>query len=157
MKDVHFYLEMAAFIVTIIGLPVAIISYVREQKSQREEREYGTYDALDDKYIELQQLCLNYPNLDIFDSPYTRETPLSEEEQKQEEAILLIRIAIFERAYLMYMRTPDTVKSSQWEGWEAEILEWLTRENYRRVWQQHKPYYDKAFVQYFDDKSDSSE
>jgi hypothetical protein len=56
--------------------------------------------------------------------------PLSQEEQKQEEAILLIRSSIVERAYLTHMRIPDTVQYSQSEGWQAELLEWLTRENY---------------------------
>lgn len=59
------YLEIATFIITILGVPFAIFMYLDEQKSQRAEREYGTYDALDDKYIELQQLCLQYPKLDI--------------------------------------------------------------------------------------------
>lgn len=149
MNNVHQYLEMASFVVTIIGFPIAIISYIREQRNQRDEREYGTYDALDDKYIELQQLCLDYPNLDIFDTAFPAKEELSTEEQKQEEAILLIRISIFERAYLMYKRTPEKFKESQWLGWELEIKEWLERVNFKKVWDDHKHYYDKDFANYF--------
>ena len=98
MDTIAQYLEIATFIITILGLPFALYIYVDEQKAQRSEREYGTYDALDDKYIELQQLCLQYPRLDIFDSPFVNPNTLTEEDEKQEEAILLIRISIFERA-----------------------------------------------------------
>ena len=89
------HLEIATFIITIFGVPLAIYMYLDEQKSQRAEREYGIYDALDDKYIELQQLCLQYPKLDIFDTPFKNPNVLTEEDEKQEEAILLIRISIF--------------------------------------------------------------
>ena len=118
-------LELITYLITIIGVPFAIYSYLREQKLQREEREYGTFDALDDKYIEIQQLCLQYPNLDVFDTPYNNPKTLSEAEQKQEEAIFLIRISIFERAFLMYQRENDKAKTCQWEGWDIEIKEWL--------------------------------
>ena len=149
METISLYLEMATFVITILGLPAAIFIYLKEQKQQREEREYGTYDALDDKYIEIQQLCLDHPELDIFDSPFVTPTQLSEQQRKQEEAILLIRISIFERAFLMYQRAPSESKQDQWEGWSEEIKEWLERKNFKETWKDHSPYFDKSFVEYF--------
>ena len=156
MDTIAQYLEIATFIITILGLPFALYIYIDEQKAQLAEREYGTYDALDDKYIELQQLCLQYPKLDIFDSPFINPNTLTEEDQKQEEAILLIRISIFERAFLMYQREAAQAKANQWEGWEIDILEWLERKNFKDIWQVHKQYYDKTFVDYFDKKLNAS-
>jgi len=150
METISQYFELATFIVTLLGVPAAIFIYAKEQRLQREEREYGTYDALDEKYIELQQLCIEYPELDIFDTPYAVPRKLTEEQQKQEEAIILIRISIFERAFLMYQRTPAKAKSDQWAGWDGEIKEWLNRKNFRDVWDVHAPYYDKTFYQYFE-------
>ena len=147
------YLEIVTFIITIVGVPVALYIYLSEQKLQRQEREYGTYDALDDKYIELQQLCLDYPQLDIFDTPFKEQKNLTEEQQKQEEAILLIRISIFERAFLMYQREDAKAKRNQWGGWDIDVQEWLERKNFRAIWEEHKEYYDKTFVEYFDRKS----
>ncbi len=144
------YLELCAYIATILGVPTAIFVYLREQRMQREEREYGTYDALDDKYIELQQLCLNHPDLDVFDTPITSQVDLSDEQKQQEEAILLIRISIFERAFLMYQRCGNCSRDNQWEGWEIEIKEWLLRGNFLQIWTAHKEYFDKSFVSYFD-------
>ena len=150
MELLHHYLEMATFVITIFGVPVAMIIYLNEQKLQRDEREYGTYDALDEKYIELQQLCLEYSGLDIFDTPYETPKKLTEEQEKQEEAILLIRISIFERAYLMYQKASTKATRDQWEGWDIEIKEWLERKNFRKIWDIHGQYYDKAFFQYLD-------
>ena len=149
MENLLQYFELATFIVTLMGVPAAIFIYTKEQRLQREEREYGTYDALDEKYIELQQLCIEYPELDIFDTPYAEPRKLTEEQQKQEEAIILIRISIFERAFLMYQRTPSKAKNEQWDGWDSEIKEWLERKNFREVWNMHAPYYDKTFFKYF--------
>jgi len=148
MDDLYQYLEVATFIITIMGLPAAIFIYLKEQRLQREEREYGTYDSLDDKYIEVQQLCLEYPELDIFDTPYEKPVELTEQQKKQEEAILLIRISLFERAYLMYQRTHSKVKQDQWEGWDVEIREWMERGNFKKIWDEHSQYFDAAFVRY---------
>lgn len=148
MDTLHEYLEIATYIITILGVPAAIYIYLKEQRLQREEREYGTYDALDDKYIELQQLCLEYPSLDIFDTPLAEQQQLSEGQRKQEEAILLIRISIFERAFLMYQRASSEGRKGQWEGWDVDMKEWLERKNYRAVWDNHNQYYDKSFVEY---------
>ena len=147
MDAIHQYFEFATFIVTLLGVPAAIFIYLKEQNLQREENEYGTYDALDDKYIDLQQLCLEYSELDIFDTPYETPRNLSEEQQKQEESILLIRISIFERAFLMYRRSPSKSKLDQWKGWDEEIKEWLERDNFKKIWQEHSPYFDSAFAE----------
>jgi hypothetical protein len=143
----HF--ELASYVVTALGVPAAIYVYMREQASLRYEREYGTFDSLDDKYIELQTLCLEHSELDVFDTPFEQAPNLTEGQKKQEEALLLIRIAIFERAYLMYKRISKGTKQSQWQGWENEISEWLERPNFIQVWKNHSPYYDLEFVDYF--------
>ncbi|NOZ63328.1 MAG: hypothetical protein GXO74_16865 [Calditrichaeota bacterium] len=150
MDELIKLLEILSYLITILGVPAAIFVYLKEQRLQREEREYGTFDALDNKYIELQELCLNYPDLDIFDTPLKKQKTLTEKERKQEEAILLIRISIFERAFLMYQRVTSKVKKDQWEGWDIEIREWLDRKNFKDIWSIHKKYFDKKFVEHYD-------
>jgi hypothetical protein len=43
------FLELSTHVITILGLPVAIFIYYQEKKKDRRDREYGTYNALDDK------------------------------------------------------------------------------------------------------------
>jgi len=149
MEQISQYLEATTFIITILGFPAAIIFYLREQKKLRLEREYGTFDALDNKYIEIQQLCIDHPELDVFDTPYDTPPKLDEGQKKQEEAILLIRISIFERAYLMYNGSTSKIKKDQWNGWQDEIKDWLERDNYLTVWKEHSPYFDHDFTAHF--------
>lgn len=157
MVDI-FFANLATIVdlITLLGVPTAICVYSMEQRQRRMEREYGTYDALDDKYIELQQLCLNHVELDVFDTPYDTPRELSEQQKKQEDAILYIRIAIFERAYLMYKRSRSKgIRKNQWAGWEIEIREWLERENFRALWALNRQYFDQEFIEFFDRQLDS--
>jgi len=143
-------LEALSHLITIIGVPIAIFVFLREQHLQREEREYGTYDALDDKYIELQTLLLDYPHLDVFDKPRQNPETLTNAELRQQDSILLIRMSIYERAYLMYQHCGLATRRDQWNGWEMEIKEWLQRESFLSVWEENKAYFDKDFVSYFE-------
>lgn len=43
--------ELLSYIITILGLPFAILLYYKEQCRQRLEREFGTYDALDENTL----------------------------------------------------------------------------------------------------------
>ena len=36
----------------------------------------------------------------------------------------------------------------QWDGWDTEMKEWLFRENFRKVWNNHNRYYDTDFAEY---------
>ena len=148
MESLHLLLEDLSYVVTLLGVPLAIFVYLREQRHLRDEREYGTYDALDQKYIEVQQLCLDHAELDVFDTAYENPPELSETQKKQEEAIFLIRISLFERAFLMYQRAPSKIIKDQWKGWDMEIKEWLERDNFKTVWEDHGEYFDQAFVSY---------
>ncbi len=63
LKDI---LEMLSYIATILGIPLALLLFWDEKRKERRDREYGTYDALDNKYIEFLQLLLEYPHLDVY-------------------------------------------------------------------------------------------
>lgn len=52
LKDL---VEFASYFAVILGVPAAFIQYVRATRREQRDREYGTYDELDDKYIEYQQ------------------------------------------------------------------------------------------------------
>ena len=45
-------IEMLSYLATILGIPIAIILFVNEKRQERRDREYGTYHALDEKYLE---------------------------------------------------------------------------------------------------------
>ena len=62
------FLQAGAHIVTILGIPGAIIVFFRERKKERQQREVElqqrqqqALDQLDDKYDDFMRLCLEYP------------------------------------------------------------------------------------------------
>ncbi|MEJ5995800.1 hypothetical protein WG904_15320 [Pedobacter sp. Du54] len=61
------YLDATGKFIVILGLPLAYIQYRRVKKKEKSDREYRTYHALDEKYLEFQKLCLDHPYLNIFD------------------------------------------------------------------------------------------
>ncbi len=136
-------------IITIITAPVALYVYQHEQNTLREERAYGTYDALDDKFIDLQKLCLNYSDLDVFETPFEKSPILNEKQKKQEEVLLLVRLALYERAFLMYRNADSQGKKEQWKGWELNVKTWLRRRNFREMWDSHASTFDDSFFNHF--------
>ena len=69
-------LEAISYLVTIIGLPIGLFVFVYEKRRERKDRERQAYQSANDKYIDLLNLCLTNPDLDIFDI-YRYENPLS--------------------------------------------------------------------------------
>ncbi len=73
------YLQAGADIVTIFGiifgttgLFLSVQSLQREKEKDRLEKEYGTFDDLDNKYVEFQYACAEHPEPDFFSEPLPR-------------------------------------------------------------------------------------
>ncbi|HEV7781222.1 MAG TPA: hypothetical protein VGO58_08140 [Chitinophagaceae bacterium] len=81
-------LELVNELVVTFGIPVAIYQYVITKRKERRDREYLTYNALDEKYIEFQKLCLEYPKLDIFDVPDKAAPPLDDQQKNSKLSCL---------------------------------------------------------------------
>jgi len=145
IKDI---LEIVSQIAVAIGIPTVAYQFWQD----RRDREYGTFDALDEKYVEFQRICIEYPELDIHDIPFESDPPreLTVLDVKREEAALWILMALFERAFLMYQRHPRKVRRSQFDGWVTQMRQWGERENFRRAWAMLEPGdYDRDFMRWF--------
>lgn len=140
------YLKVAAHIVTILGLPLAIFLYYQEKKKERRDREYGTYNALDDKYIQFLELCIEHADLDVFDVPLEDRNKSSPKQRRQEQILFTILISILERAFLMYKDQSSEIKKRQWTGWVDYMRDYCSRENFRREWKKLGEQFDTEFV-----------
>lgn len=126
--------EVAANIATILGIPSGIAVYYLSKKREREQREFETYDRLDDRFIDYIKLCLDNPELNVFevpleDLPYTDK---NQQERRKEIIIYTSLIAIFERYYLSYMRQKPGSKALL--GWETYMEYWFTKDSFREAW-----------------------
>ena len=120
--------DLAAKLVSLVGIPIGVVLFFLSKRRERLDREYGTYNALDDKYIEYLMLCIEHPDLDLYYVPMRGgAAALDPRQEIQQLALFEILMSQMERAYLMYFGQPRGFRSLQWRGWSAYIDKWLER------------------------------
>lgn len=124
-------MEMLSYIVTIIGLPVAIITYILEQRKERRNEEEEIFQRLSDEYREYLKLVLDNSDLHLLRRE-GRQLTLSEDQAERRLAIFGILISLFERAYLLvYEEDMNRQTQRMWQSWEDYMREWLRRAEFR--------------------------
>ena len=122
--------EMLSYVVTVIGLPAAILAFLFEKKKERETAEDEVHQLLSDNYQDFLKTALEHPDLQLFAAEAPELTP----EQKERMRIIFgVLVSIFERAYvLMYERRMSKVQMRRWTAWEDYMREWCQRDTFRR-------------------------
>jgi len=122
--------ELLSYVVTVIGLPLAIAVFIFEQRKERDNEEEEVYQLLSDNYQEFLKIALEHPDLRLFAN---EETPaLSAEQRERMFIIFSMLISLFERAYLLLYEIGMTEKQSRrWCSWEDYMGEWCNRADFR--------------------------
>ena len=139
--------ELLSYVVTVIGLPLAIFVFVYQQHKERENEDEEVYQLLSDNYQDFLKVALDHPDLQLFSSEGTRD-PIPE----QRERMLIIfnmLVSLFERAYLLLHDESMTPKQARrWRSWEDYMREWCTRSHFRARLPQLLKGEDPEFVTY---------
>ncbi|MDO8813570.1 MAG: hypothetical protein Q7J38_16305 [Gallionella sp.] len=122
--------ELLSYVVTVIGLPLAISVFIFEQRKERNNEEEEVYQLLSDNYQAFLKIALENPDLRLFAN---EETPaLSAEQRERMFIIFSMLISLFERAYLLLYESGMTEKQSRrWRSWEDYMGEWCSRADFR--------------------------
>lgn len=130
MTEVLQWLEALSYLVTIIGLPLAIVVYVLDRRRDRQTDEEEIYLRLSDEYADFMRLVID--NADLRLRSPTPPTNLSEEQQERKLALFAILVSLFERAYvLVYEEHMSRQQQRLWQSWEDYMHEWSQREDFR--------------------------
>ncbi|MFM7330892.1 MAG: hypothetical protein ACKO1L_04415 [Brachymonas sp.] len=126
MRD---FWELASYVVTVLGLPLAIgIFFWQERKERANEEEEG-YQLLSNAYNDFLKIVLANPDLHL----RTNE-PLPSPTQEQNERMLVILdmlISLFERAYLVaYKDDMSSEERRRWNSWDDYMREWCRRDDF---------------------------
>jgi hypothetical protein len=122
--------ELLSYIVTVVGLPLAIIVFVFEQRKERLNEEDAVFESISEKYQEFLKVVLDHPDLHLFSMA---KTPALNDDQRERMMVLFsMLIALFERAYvMMYEDGLSGAKLRRWRSWEDYMHEWCAREDFR--------------------------
>jgi len=139
--------ELLSYVVTVIGLPLAIMVFIFEQRKERNNEEEEVYQLLSDNYQEFLKIALENPDLRLFSS---EETPaLSAEQRERMFIIFSMLISLFERSYLLLYDDYMTEKQlRRWRSWEDYMGEWCNRADFRTALPTLLRGEDPAFANY---------
>lgn len=139
--------ELLSYIVTVVGLPLAIGVFLYEQRKERENEEEEVYQLLSDNYQDFLKVALENPDLRLFSSDET--TSLNADQKERQLIIFVMLTSLFERAYLLLHEENMSEKQARrWNSWEDYILEWCSRPDFRVELPRLLHGEDPSFVRY---------
>ncbi len=124
--------ELLSYIVTVIGLPVAIVFFIFEQRKERANEEEAIWQQLSDAYNDFLKVVIDNADLQLRSKAATPH--LNAEQLERKRVIFDMLISLFERAYLLaYEDDMDEKQRRRWHSWEDYMREWCQREDFRRL------------------------
>lgn len=124
--------ELASYVITVFGLPLAMFVFIFEQRKERENEEENVYQLLSDNYQDFLKITLDNADLRLFSPDKT--PALSDEQKERMQIIFSMLISLFERAYLLlYEDDMSDKQQRRWSSWEDYMLEWLSRGDFRTL------------------------
>ena len=139
--------EILSYIVTVIGLPFAIVLFLYQERRERENEEEEVFQLLSNNYQDFLNVVLNNAELKLFSTKATQN--LTEEQQERTRVIFEMLISLFERAYLLAFEEKMTaIQKRRWYSWEDNMREWCGREDFARMLPSLLRGEDPDFVKY---------
>jgi hypothetical protein len=125
-------LELASFLVTVIGLPFAIGVFFLEQRRERENEEEEGYQLLSDAYNDFLKIVLANADLQLRS---TAALPNPTPEQNERMLVIFdMLISLFERAYLVaYKDDMSATEHRRWNSWDDYMREWCRRDDFHNA------------------------
>ncbi|PTY01215.1 hypothetical protein [Opitutus sp. ER46] len=143
--------ELLSYIVTVVGLPFAIIVFLMEQRKERQSEDEEIYQRLSDEYREFLKLVLDNADLQLLRRD-GRAQELTSEQQERRLAIFGILISLFERAYLLvYEENMNKQTRRLWKSWEDYMREWVARPEFRAALPELVEGEDEDFTRYIEE------
>lgn len=124
------WLEALSYLVTIIGLPLAIGVFIYDRRRDQQTDEEEIFLRLSDEYADFMRLVIDNADLHLL-SPSQRDE-LSEEQRERKRALFAILVSLFERAYvLVYEEKMSRQQARLWQSWADYMQEWCARPDFR--------------------------
>jgi hypothetical protein len=121
--------ELLSYVVTVVGLPLAIYTFWREQRKERENEDEETYQLLSVAYADFLKLVMANPDLQL--RSRRAAGPLTDEQRERRQVVFEMLVSLFERAYLLAFDRDMTEKQQRrWHSWDDYMREWCRRPDF---------------------------
>jgi hypothetical protein len=121
--------ELLSYVVTVVALPLAIFTFWREQRKERENEDEETYQLLSDAYADFLKLVIANPDLQLRSGRAARE--FTDEQKERRQVVFEMLVSLFERAYLLAYDNHMTEKQRRrWHSWDDYMREWCRRPDF---------------------------
>lgn len=141
--------ELLSYVVTVIGLPLAIFVFLYEQRKERENEDEEVYQLVSDNYQDFLRIALDNPDLRLFSTDVVHD--LSDEQKERQLIIFTMLVSLFERAYLLvYDEDMSDKQTRRWNSWEDFIIEWCNKPHFRALLPQLLHGEDPSFVRHME-------
>ncbi len=121
--------ELASFVVTTLGLPLAIFFFMYEQRKERANEEEEVYQMLSNAYTDFLKVVIDNPDLHLTTQAATAD--LTPEQRERMLIIFDMLMSLFERAYLTaWQPNMSERQRRRWAVWEDFMREWLRRDDF---------------------------
>lgn len=120
--------ELLSYVATIVGIPLAIFIFKREEVKERQAEQEEIYDKLMDHYDQILARLFEHPDID------QHNTPLDDAELRRQQKILYeMLVNLFERAFILLYGEKEIAYRRMWNSWEDYIKNWIARPNFREM------------------------
>ncbi len=126
--------ELWSYIMTVIGLPFAILVFMWEQRKERANEQEEIFSDIADEYTEFSKILIENADLRLLSGQGASDEQLSDIQREKKLVIFDMLISMLERAYiLIYEDDMDKQTARMWATWEDYIDFWLKRDDFRRA------------------------
>lgn len=123
--------ELGSYVITVFGLPYAIVLFWWEQRRERQTEEEEIYQRLSDEYADFSKLLLENADLRLITGGVPDEA-LSPEQTERKQIIFELLVSLFERAFiLVYEDDMSAQQKRLWASWADYIDFWCKRADFR--------------------------
>ncbi len=125
----HEILEMASFVVTVVGLPFGVWVFMKQERAERENEEEEAYLLLANAYNDFLKVVLANSDLQLRTAP-ALENPTAEQRERM-LTIFEMLVSLFERAYLVaYKDEMSELERRRWNSWDDYMRDWCVRDDF---------------------------
>lgn len=119
-------MELLSYIATVVGIPLAIYTFIVQERKERQSEQEEIYDQLMEHYDDIKGRLFEHPELD------QHEAPLPDAESQRRQRILYeMLISLFERAFILLHGETEPAYRRMWNSWSDYIEYWTALPNFR--------------------------